>query len=298
LHWNRIVKQLLTPHQVAKAIGVSESSLKRWCDKGLLATQRTAGGHRRVTVEAVLEFVRTTGHAIEQPEVIGLPAAIGKGPVVIDRASEILRDALIAGDEAVARRTLLDLYLAKQPVTVIGDQVIAPALSHVGQCWADGEIEVYQERRCCEIMSRVLHEWRGLLPAPNAQAPIAIGGTVEADPYVLPTMLCELTLREAGWRAESYGTRLPLATLIAAVRDVRPRLCWLSVSYIEHEESFCTQFDELFAATQACGAALAVGGSALVESLRCRLRYTAYCDQLSHLAAFALSLTTSNQAPA
>jgi predicted site-specific integrase-resolvase len=29
---------LLTPKQVARAIGVSESSLKRWCDKGVLPT--------------------------------------------------------------------------------------------------------------------------------------------------------------------------------------------------------------------------------------------------------------------
>ncbi len=64
---NRKREAALNTHQVAKAIGVSESSLKRWCDKGMLATQRTAGGHRRLTIEAVLEFVRGTGQEMASP---------------------------------------------------------------------------------------------------------------------------------------------------------------------------------------------------------------------------------------
>jgi excisionase family DNA binding protein len=51
----------LSPRQVAEAIGVSESSLKRWCDSGLIPTRRTAGGHRRVPVAGVVAFLRERG---------------------------------------------------------------------------------------------------------------------------------------------------------------------------------------------------------------------------------------------
>ena len=53
------MRDLLTPKQVARAIDVSESSIKRWCDKGVIPTQYTAGGHRRITMADTLEFLRT-----------------------------------------------------------------------------------------------------------------------------------------------------------------------------------------------------------------------------------------------
>ena len=53
------MRDLLTPKQVARAIDVSESSIKRWCDKGVIETQYTAGGHRRITMAGLIEFVRS-----------------------------------------------------------------------------------------------------------------------------------------------------------------------------------------------------------------------------------------------
>jgi len=37
----------LSPRELAEALGVSESSLKRWVDAGKIAASRTEGGHRR-----------------------------------------------------------------------------------------------------------------------------------------------------------------------------------------------------------------------------------------------------------
>ncbi len=48
------MKPLVTPKQVGRALDVSESSLKRWCDNGEIATQYTAGGHRRIALTAML----------------------------------------------------------------------------------------------------------------------------------------------------------------------------------------------------------------------------------------------------
>ncbi len=53
------VDELLTTRQVATELQVSESSIKRWCDLGLIPTQRTAGGHRRIGRSALQSFVET-----------------------------------------------------------------------------------------------------------------------------------------------------------------------------------------------------------------------------------------------
>ncbi|MBK6463401.1 MAG: helix-turn-helix domain-containing protein [Myxococcales bacterium] len=68
-------KEELSPREVAKALGVSESAVKRWCDDGLLPFERTPGGHRRVPSHAVLRFAREHGRGIRDGSVLAAAAA-------------------------------------------------------------------------------------------------------------------------------------------------------------------------------------------------------------------------------
>ena len=60
------MQSALSPKELAHALGVSESSIKRWIDDGRLDCTRTPGGHRRVTIQNALKFIRPrTGIAAE-----------------------------------------------------------------------------------------------------------------------------------------------------------------------------------------------------------------------------------------
>lgn len=286
------MSEFFTPRQVSRALGVSESSLKRWCDRSLLKTVRTAGGHRRVPYDEIARFCRDTGRELVDPAVLGLPAAVGHGTTVSSRASSQFGAALIAGEEVVARRLLVDLYLTKHSIPEIGDLVIAPALREIGDQWHCGDVAVWQERRGCEIVQRVIYELTNLVAAPPVEAPFALGGTLEGDPYRLSTMLCEATLREAGWHAESLGTSIPAASLAQAIVDLKPRLCWISISHIASQESLVAEFNDLSRRVRAAGIALAVGGRAVDEALSQALEFTVRCTTLHELRTFAAQLLT------
>jgi MerR family transcriptional regulator, light-induced transcriptional regulator len=278
-----------TPRQVARALGVSESSLKRWCDKGMLQIVRTAGGHRRLPLVEVMRFLRASGHAVVRPELLGLPAAIGQGVTVVERARNQFEDALRAADEQVARRVVLDLYLTKHPLWRIGDEVISPAFRLIGKAWECGELAVYQERRACEIAQRILYELTSMAPVPTPSASRAIGGTLEGDGYRLSTMLCECVLREAGWRAESLGTSIPVESICRAVDDLSPQLCWVSISYYADGAELRERLEAVAARASAVGARFAVGGRALDEKLRRALPSITWCDRMKDLVDFAAS---------
>lgn len=286
---------LVTPKQVAQAIGVSESSLKRWCDRGLLTAVRTAGGHRRLAIDDVFQFLRQSGQHLLRPELLGLPSNTGQGTTVIERARDQIREALIAGDEEQCRRIVFDLYLAGQSACDICDRVLAPALHDIGERWQCGELIIYRERRACETGLKMLHELRMAMRTPNAEAPTAVGGTLECDPYRLPTAMIEVVLRELGWQATSLGTQLPATTLADAVRDNRPRLLWVSVSCIESIPAFLDEYSGLYRAATETGAAVVVGGRALTAEIRQQMTYAAYCDTLRHLVAFAASLAAMDE---
>lgn len=286
------VKKLVTPKQVAQAISVSESSLKRWCDQGLLTAIRTPGGHRRLALDDVFQFLRQSGQQLVRPELLGLPSNTGQAAVVSDRAREQIRDALIAGDEDQCRRIVFDLYLVGQSACDICDYVLATAFHDIGDRWECGDVSIYRERRACEIAFKLLHELRMAVRTPSSDAPMAIGGSLECDPYRLPTAMVEVVMRELGWRATSIGTRLPAATIAEAVRDNRPSVLWISVSSIESIPVFLNEYAQLHGVAKETGAAVVVGGRALTPEIRQQMAYSAYCDTLRHLVTFATSLTS------
>lgn len=281
--------QLVSPKQVARAIGVSESSLKRWCDQGLIKTVRTAGGHRKMDIAEVLRYVREQDHKLVSPDILGLPPASEHASTGLTHGGARLVDALLTGDELVARQIVFDLYLAKHSRSVIFDEVIAAAFREIGDRWECLDAEVYQERRACEIALRVLFDLRRIQQVPERKW-LATGGTIEGDLYSLPSAMAELVLRDAGFYAMSLGTSIPVSSLVKAVQETRPELFWLSVSHIRDGLDFVTEFAALSQACVTAGTALAVGGRALTADLRTRMSYSAYCDNMQHLEAFAKTL--------
>lgn len=280
----------LTPQQVARAIGVSTASLKRWCDKGVLPSIRTEGGHRRLPISGVIRFLQESGRQLVRPEILRLPPTTANGRTVINRAAQHVCDALLSGDDPCVQRIIFDLHFARCSVADICDNVVAPAFAEIGERWARGQIEIYQERRACEVCNCVLRRLSGVLPAPSDEAPLAIGGTPAGDHYTLATSMAALVLRGAGWRAESFGSNLPVDTLLAAVRTLHPRLLWLSVSATSDAARFETNYRRLSDLAASAGVAIAVGGRRLDAELRAHMRFDVYCTRVGELVAFAESL--------
>jgi methanogenic corrinoid protein MtbC1 len=283
---------LVSPKQVARAIGVSESSLKRWCDQGLIETVRTVGGHRKMPTADVLRFGRECGHALVSPEILGLPPVSERAERGLARSRPQLASALLAGDETLARQIVFDLYVARHPLSIICDEVIAAAFHDIGDRWACHEADVYQERRGCEIALRLLFDVRKVQPQPKLPW-IAIGGTIEGDQYTLASTIAELVLRGIGFQTTALGHSIPFPSLIKAVQQVRPHLFWLSVSHIQDGLDLAAEFAPLSQACNNTGTALVVGGRALSEHLRQRMTYAAFGDNMQHLESFATTLLRS-----
>ena len=286
-----MVSQYFSPKEVARALGVSESSLKRWVDKGLIRASKTVGGHRRLELDAVLEYLRQTGRGLQHPQSVDLPAGCGVAtPLSIDEAHEPFTKALVEGDEEGARRVVIDLFVSGNSVSSICDNVIAPTFHSVGDLWQCGKIEIYSERRACEICQRVVHELRRAVGAGPEDVPLAMGGTLDGDPYTLATSLAEIVLCSNGWKAMSLGNMLPFETVRAAIVDKRPRLFWVSVTTIRDIDRFAADFNLLFDVAQSTDTALVAGGQALTADVRQKIRYSHFSDNMAHMESFAATI--------
>ena len=283
------MQHLLSPKQLANAIGASESSLKRWCDQGLLTTVKTAGGHRRIPVQEALRFVREHNHAVVEPRILGMSATDDRKARRIEGCAERLATALLANNEQVCQAIVFDLFLAGQPVSQIFDEVIAVAFRTIGEKWECHEADIYEERCSCQIALRILHELRSKQTPPNLGL-VALGATIEGDQYSLPVTMSEIVLRAVGWNARLLGSSIPFDSMANAIQQHEPRMLWLSVSYIPDESSFIAGFNRLSEAASKTNTAVVVGGRALTTEIRTRLRYSAFCDTMRHLEEFAKTL--------
>lgn len=219
--------RLLSPRQFAHALGVSESSLKRWVDAGKITAARTDGGHRKIALSEAVRFIRETGAPLARPEVLDMPeVAVAQERTL---AGDDLYALLVAGDSVGARGWLLARYLAGASVEELCDGAIKDAMHVLGELWKHDADGIFIEHRATDLCLQALAQLRNTFE-PRLDAPLALGGAPEDDPYLLPSFMAATVVASAGMRAVNLGPDTPIAALQAAVAHHAPKLVWLSAS--------------------------------------------------------------------
>lgn len=254
----------LSPRELARSLGVSESSVKRWVDDGTLTARRTAGGHRRIAVAEAVRFVRQSGETVVRPELIlglgKIPATAPFSPAAGNETGQQLLHLLRTDEASAARAMLVSLYVSGWPIAAICDGPIRVALGEIGTLWRHGADGIVVEHRATDTCIRALAEIRALLPSPVTDAPTAVGAAPSGDPYILPSMMAAAVLADLGYRDRNLGPNVPPTALVQAVTQYRPRIVWLAMSLVRDDERPTTAESDLARRVAQMGATLIVGG--------------------------------------
>lgn len=236
--------RLLTPRDLAEAIGASESSVRRWVDAGAVKLSRTSGGHRRIPLAEAVRFIRTSGAAVLRPDLLGL-GEIGSARAAGERArdtgsgddndAERLYHALRNGDRVAARGIMLAWYLAGRSTAALFDGPLRDAMARVGELWSHGEEGILVEHRATAIATECVAHLRTLLPAVSVDAPAAVGGAPSGEVYAIPSLCAAVVLAEAGFRDVNYGPNTPPRLLAVAAEQHDARVAWVSISTGGHD---------------------------------------------------------------
>lgn len=273
---------LYSPKKVAAAIGVSESSMKRWCDAGYVRATKTAGGHRRVSRAEVISFLKRKKYDLRDPTAIGLPDIRDVDIKDDNDAIAQLSQSLQENNEAAVRKLLVHLFVYGRTVPDLFDRVIAPAFATIGDLWQCGKLDVYQERVACQICYAAALDIRSLIPESRPGAPLAIGCTLEGDHYQLATLGVEMCLSTFGWRAQSLGCNIPIDSLYRAFENQMPQMVWISASYISNTEQFIADVGE-FCRRIGNQAEVILGGREFTSEIVSRLPAATYCSNFAQL---------------
>jgi excisionase family DNA binding protein len=305
--FNLTMRQGISPKDFADAIGVSESSVKRWVDQGTLVASRTAGGHRRIPREEAMRWLRDNRVQIVRPDRLGLPESalsVARGSP-IEVAAERFHQDLVDGRSADARGVVAGLFIAGHSAAVIADEVIRPAMARIGTLWEHGEEGIYIEHRATDICVHVVKELRSLLPdredfeemPPEGLPPVAVGGAPSGDPYLVAPMLAAVTLVDVGFRTVNLGPETPLKVLELAVERLEAGLAFLSVG-VNATERFGKELAALIERFDERGVFIALGGRSIAQLALPTRKNLFIGRSLGELAAYARGTLSQVRRPA
>ncbi len=221
----------LSPKQLGQAIGVSESSLKRWIDDGQLEVSRTSGGHRRIELAHAVRFVRQRGYTISDPQVLGLTAADDStGRADEEQITDHLHDLLTEGKDRQFTAAFTRLYLDGNSLAQLIDGPLRRAMQRIGELWHNNPRGIGIEHRATDICIRTLSYMHTLLPASKPTMPLAIGGAPPGDIHMIPSVCISLVLAELGWREMNLGANTPWDQFVKAAEREQASLVWCSLT--------------------------------------------------------------------
>jgi MerR family transcriptional regulator, light-induced transcriptional regulator len=282
----------LTTKEVARLCRVSDATVKRWEEAGLLKSERTTGGHRRFRPEEVARFQREQGLGLKQaPGDQTVRAALRRRrPKRGNHSASAppLFHSLHAGREDEAAGILINAYLQGRPLAQIFDDLICPAMRRVGELWFEGEMSVAQEHLATRAVYSALYKLRETLPPPplppdgGANEKLAFCCALEADFHELPTHLAQMTLENGGWEVMNFGANTPLYSLADEALHHTPELICISATIVSDYERTTRDYNEFRARIGKLKIPVVLGGR-VFEDARARSRFPAEL----HAATFA-----------
>lgn len=308
---NHTAGKKFTSKEAARLLGASEASVKRWADGGLLASEKTAGGHRRFRPEDVARFRReqsrvatttaatqqtrdgansSAASSIETREALGVESASESD----DRVVNTLFDALAQGQAEETTGLLVKSYLDKRPLASIFDQLLATAMRKIGDLWHQGDLTVAQEHLATRAALLALQTLDKVVSEPEPNNLLAICCSTEDDFHELPVQCTELMLKHEGWEVLNLGPNTPFYALTEMVARLHPALICVASTILCDLDRAVREFNELRAQASRVGAAIVLGGAGFTDAnVRRRLPAELHADTFRQLLDFANTLATT-----
>ena len=281
-----------TTIEVARLCRVSDATVKRWEEAGLLKSERTSGGHRRFRAEEVARFQREQGLGLKQnhgdESVIKTTNRARDKKVYSDSA---FLQTLIDGGEEAAANFFIIAHLEGKPLTEIIDRLVCPAMREIGELWHREEISVAQEHLATRTAISAIYKLRSALPVPEMKNGLAMCCAMEGDLHELPTLLAQITIENEGLEVINFGAATPLYCLADEAARHSPNFVCISATVINDLERLTRDYKDFREKTAKLEIPVLLGGGVFEnENIRKRFKSEFYARSFTDVAEFARNL--------
>jgi methanogenic corrinoid protein MtbC1 len=223
----------LTIAAVEREVGLSKDVLRVWERRyGFPAPLRDANDERLYPADQVrrLRLVkrlmdqghrpgRLLGRSAEELERLASEAQSPLRAGLAAPAADPETDGLLAclrAHDATGLARLLHQHLARSGLAHFVQDIVAPMATRVGEEWARGSIQVFEEHLFTETCNRALRQ--AIAAVPLGRAPAVLLTTAPDEPHGLGLLMVESLLTLHGARCISLGTQVPLSDTVNAAQ--------------------------------------------------------------------------------
>lgn len=138
--------------------------------------------------------------------------------------------AVLKGQSREAWSSLHQAITQNVTYSMLGTNVIQPAMYKVGNLWQTNQITVAEEHLASSITQNVLARSLAFVDyeAPNDR--VALFSCVEGNHHQIGIRIVSDSFEIAGWDVTFLGANTPSGDIISMVRELRPELLGLSVA--------------------------------------------------------------------
>ena len=267
-------KTILSTADVARLFNITETTVKRWADEGVLRCQKTPGGHRKFEMRHVIEFSISQNFepvgALELEENDADARQIQMA--VLNRDFEALARAFVRkslSPDPNLYSLLSYLYEHHVQLWEMYDLVLSPGLREIGEQWARGEIGVSKEHRASyETLDALAKLQAEILLRPPVNYSV-VCACPDEEMHEIGLRCAAGIFASEGWTVRYLGARTPYDDIIATIDEVHPTTVCLSSTFPADVDTLKEHLRSVYTRARSLGSTVILrAGEAVLENSR------------------------------
>jgi methanogenic corrinoid protein MtbC1 len=208
----------LNSKEVSGILGINISTLKRWTDSGKLGCEKTAGGHRKFTMQHVRDYYKNNSNSLKG-EALSLETKDHKKVYGLINQQDykqlaiLLADSSLKSDDSTVGTIVNGLYMNGTPVADLFDFVVDVAGNIVENKLKQDQIvhtDAYLSRK---LITRSVDGLNRNKPNGNSNGKNALCVNFEDNLPDIGVVMSEVLMRHNGYNVFNSGSHAQLGEL-------------------------------------------------------------------------------------
>lgn len=208
----------LNSNDVAEILGINISTLKRWTENGTIECSKTAGGHRKFTMQHVRDYYksnknsdRSMGLGLERLEHKTIYELLNKSNYT--ELAKILADSSLESNEVSVNNIINGAYMKGIKASLICDEIIEPGSMIVENALRQEYISHVEAFISRKLITRSVESLNQSKPNGSFNGKTALCVNFEDNLPDLGVVMSEIVLRHNGYNVLNTGSHAELGNL-------------------------------------------------------------------------------------